>query len=134
MLLLLDCHLLGGWPKHVATKAVGPSGSNVVLRLPPLISAGGTVMVGTDWMEPMQTAVGAHVPNFFNSGLPAYAIAAAASVGATVGIPVLIVGQLCGHGSNGSSELLNLALHRCQFFLCLHIDGVVCRIGCASAS
>jgi hypothetical protein len=133
MILLLDCHLLGGQPKCVATKAVGSSGGNVVLELPPLISAGDAVMVGADWMEPMQTAVGAHVTDLLHLGLPAHAIAAAASAGAAVEIPVLVVGHLCGHGGDGGSELFDLALHRCQFFLCLHVDSIVCCIGCASA-
>jgi hypothetical protein len=53
MILLLDCHLLGGWPIRVATEAVDPSGGNVVLGFPPLISAGDAVVVGTNWMESM---------------------------------------------------------------------------------
>ncbi len=133
MILLLDCHSLGGRPKCVATKAVDPSGGNVVLGLPPLISAGDTVMVGTNWMEPMQTAVGTHVTDLLHLGLPAHAIAAAPSAGIAVGILVLIVGHLCGHDSDGGSELFDLALHRRQFFLCLHVDGVICRVGCTSA-
>ncbi len=51
--MLLDCHLLGGWPIRVATEAVDPSGGNVVLGFPPLISAGDAVVVGTNWMESM---------------------------------------------------------------------------------
>jgi hypothetical protein len=133
MVLLLDCHSLGGWPKHVTTKAIGNSGGNVVLGHPPLISAGGNIVDGANWMEFVQTAVGAHVPDLLHLGLPAHVIAAAAFVGATVGIPALIVGHLCGHGGNGGSELLDLALHCCQFFLRLHVDGVVCRVGCDSA-
>jgi hypothetical protein len=133
MILLLNCHLLGGRPKRAATKAVGPSGGNVVLGLPLLISAGDAVMVGTDWMEPMQTEVGAHVTDLLHLGLPAHAIAAATSTGAAVGIPVLVVGHLHSHDSNGGSELLDLALHHCQFFLCLQVDGFVCHVGCASA-
>jgi hypothetical protein len=85
MILLLDCHLLGGWPICVATKAVGPSGGNVVLGLPPLISAGDAVVVGANWMEPMQTAVGAHVADLHHLGLPAHAIAGAASAGTALG-------------------------------------------------
>ncbi len=131
--MLLDCHLLGGRPICVATEAVGPSGGNVVLGLPPLISAGNAVVVGADWMEPMQTALGAHVTDLLHLGLPAHAIAAATCAGAAVGVPVPIVGHLCCHGGDGGSELLDLSLHCCQFFLCLHIDGVVCRVGCASA-
>ncbi len=133
MILLLDCHLLGGRPKRVITKVVGPSGGNVVFGLPPLISAGDHVVVGANWMEPMETAVCAHVTDLLHLGLPAHAIATAASAGTAVGIPVLVVGHLCGHGGDGGSELLDLALHHCQFFLCLHIDGIVCRVGCASA-
>ncbi len=133
MILLLDCHSLGRRPICVATKAVGPSGGNVVLGLPPLISAGDAVVVGAGLMEPMQTAVGAHVTNLLHLGLPAHAIAAAACTGAAVGVQVLVVGHLCGHGGNGGSELLDLALHCRQFFLCLRVDGIVCRAGCASA-
>jgi hypothetical protein len=133
MILLLDCHLLGRQPIHVATKAVGPSGGNVVLGLPPLISAGDAVVVGANWMEPMRTVVGAHVMDLLHLGLPAHAIAAAACAGAAVGVQVLVVGHLHGHGSDGGSELLDLALHHCQFFLCLHVDGVVFCVGCTSA-
>jgi hypothetical protein len=133
MILLLDCHSLGGRQKCVTTEAVGPSGGNVVLGLPPLISAGDAVVVGANWMEPMQTAVGAHVTDLLHLGLPAHAIASAASDGAAVEIPVLVVGHFCGQGSDGDSELLDLTLHRCQFFLRLHIDGVVCCVGCAIA-
>jgi hypothetical protein len=133
MILLLNCHLLGRWPKRVATEVVGPSGGNVVLGLHPLISAGDAVVVGTNWMEPMRTALGAHVTDLLHLGLPAHAIAAAACAGAIVGVPVLVVGHLCGHGGDGGSELHDLALHCHQFFLRLHLDGVVCHVGCASA-
>jgi hypothetical protein len=131
--LFLDCHLLGRQPIRVATKAVGPIGGNVVLGLPLFISAGDAVVVGADWMEPMRTAVGAHVTDLLHLGLPAHAIVAVACAGAAVGVLVLFVGHLCGHGGDGGSELLDLAFHRHQFFLCLHVDGVVCRVGCASA-
>jgi hypothetical protein len=109
MILLLDCHSLGVQPKRVAAEAVSPSGGNVVLGLLP--AAVGAVVVGANWMEPMGTAVGVHVPDFCHLGSPAHAIAAAPSFGATVGIPVLIVGHLCGHGGDGGSELLDLGLH-----------------------
>jgi hypothetical protein len=132
MILLLNCYSHGGRPIRVATKAVGPSGGNVVLGLPPLMSVGDAVMVGTDWMEPMQTAVGTHVMHLLHLGLPAHAIAAVACAGTAVGVQVLVVGHLCGHGGNGGIELLDLALHRHQFFLPLHVDGIVCHIGCAS--
>jgi hypothetical protein len=68
--LLLNCHSLGGRPIRVATEAVGASGSNVVLGIPPLISAGDAVVVGANWMDPMQTAVGAHVMDLLHLGLP----------------------------------------------------------------
>ncbi len=118
------------WPIHVAAKAVGPSpsGGNVVLGLCPAV--GGAVVVGANWMEPVRTAVGAHVPDFLHLGLPALASAAATSIGAAVGILGLIVGHLQGHGGNGGSELLDLGLYCCRFFLCLHIDGVVGCVGC----
>jgi hypothetical protein len=92
--LLLDCHSLGRQPIRVATKVVGPSGGDVVIGLPPLISAGDAVVVGANWMEPMRTAVGAHVADLLHLGLPAHAIAAAACAGATVGVLVLFVGHL----------------------------------------
>jgi hypothetical protein len=76
-------------------------------------------------MEPMQTAVGAHVRDLLHLGLPAHVIAAAACADAAVGVLVLFVGHLCGHGGNGGSELLDLAFH--------HIDGIVCCVGCAGA-
>jgi hypothetical protein len=119
MILLLDCHLLGRRPIRVATEADGPSGSNVVLKLPPLISAGDAVVVGADWMEPMRTAVGTHFTDLLHLGLPAHAIAVAACAGTAVGVQVLVVDHLCGHGGDGGSELLDLALHCCQFsFVC----------------
>ncbi len=111
MILLLDRHSLGGQPISVSTKAVGPSGGNVVLRLPPLISAGDAVGAGANWMEPMQTAVDAHVTDLLHLGLSAHAIAAVACAGAAVGVQILVVGHLCGHGGNGGSEILDLALH-----------------------
>jgi hypothetical protein len=116
MILLLDCHLLGGRPIRVATEAVGPSGSNVVLGLPPLISAGDAVVVDANWMEPMQTAVGAHVTDLLHLGSSAHAITAAACAGTTVGVQILVGSHLRGHDSNGGGEILDLALHRRQFF------------------
>jgi hypothetical protein len=72
MLMLLDCHLLGTWPTHVAAEAVRPGGGAVVPILFPV--AGGAVVVGAYWMEPMQMAVGAHVPEFCQLGPPCHAL------------------------------------------------------------
>ncbi len=57
-------------------------------------------------MEPMQMAVGTHVPEPCHLGLRCHALSAAVSVAANVGIAVLIVAHLCGHGSDGGSEFL----------------------------
>ena len=72
--MLLDCHLLGRRPIRVATKVVGPSGGNVVLGLPPLISAGDPVMVGTDWKKTMGVAICSHVAEFLHLGASALVI------------------------------------------------------------
>ena len=61
------------WPICIAAETIVPSGSAVVLGLLP--GAVGAVVVGADWMEPMQTAVGAHVTDLLHVGLPAHAIA-----------------------------------------------------------
>ncbi len=129
--MLLDCHLPGVRPKRVATKAVGSSGGAVVLGLLP--GAVGAVVVGANWMETMLTKVGAHVLDFCHLGLPTQVIAAATSVGTTVGIPVLIVGPLCSHGGDGGCELLDLGLHCCQFFLRLYVASIVRCTGCTCA-
>jgi hypothetical protein len=131
MLVLLNRHLLGTSPTHVAAKAVCPGGSGVVPIF--FLVAGGAVMVGAYWMEPVQMAVDAHVPEFCHLGPPCHALSAAVSVGAILGIAVLIVAHLCGHGGNGGSELLDFSLHCCQFFLHLRIVGCVHRIGCTCA-
>ncbi len=128
MLMLLNCHSLGTRPTHVTAKAVCPGGTAVVLILFPV--AGGAVLVGAFWMKPMQMAVGAHVPEFCHLGPPGHALSAAVSVGATVGIAVLIVAYLCGHGSNGGSELLDFSLHCHQLFLYLLIAGFAGCVGC----
>ncbi len=131
MLVLLDCHPLGTWPTHVATKAVCPGGSTVVPILFPV--AGGSVVVAAYWMESVRMAVGAHVPESRHLGPPSHVLSAAVSVGANVGIVVLIVAHLCGHGSNGGSKLLDFSLHCYQFFLRLCNVGCVHRIGCTRA-
>jgi hypothetical protein len=129
--VLLDRHSLGTWPTHVPAKAVCPGGSAVVPILFPV--AGGAVMVGAYWVEPMQMAVGAHIPESHHLGLPCHALSAAVSVGANVGIAVLIVAHFRGHGGNGGSELLNFSLHCYQIFLHLRIVGCVHRVGCTRA-
>jgi hypothetical protein len=131
MQALLNHHSLGTWPTHVAAEAVCPGGSAVVPILFPV--AGGTVVVGAYWMEPVRMAVGAHVPESCHLGPPCHALSAAVSVGANVGIAVLIFAHLCGHGGDGGSELLDFSLHCCQFFPHLCIVGCVCRVGCTLA-
>ena len=51
MLLLLDCYALGGRPKRVAAQAICPGGGAVVTCFLP--AAGGAIVVGADWMEPV---------------------------------------------------------------------------------
>ncbi len=129
--MLLDCHLLGTWPTHVAAKAVCPGGSAVVPIIFPV--AGGAVVVGAYWMEPVQMAVGAHVLESCHLGPPCHMLSATISVGANVGIAVLIVAHLRGHDGDGGSELLDFSLHCCQFFFHLRIVGCVRCIGCTRA-
>jgi hypothetical protein len=51
VLLLLNCYALGGWPEGVAAQAVCPYGRAVVIFF--LSAAGGAIMVGANWMEPV---------------------------------------------------------------------------------
>ncbi len=129
MILLLNCHLLGGWPKHVAAEVVGPNGGDVLLGLLP--AAVGAVVVGADWMESVRMAVGAHVQDFLQLGLPALPMLPPPPLALPLGsrFSLLVIFKAMAAMVPVSFFISTSS----QFFLHLHVADVVCRIGCTRA-
>ncbi len=96
VIVLFDGDAFGGWPKHVTAKSVGPGGGNVVVGLLP--SAICAVVVGADWMKTVGVAICSHVAEFLHLRASALAIARSSP---GIWVPVVVVGQLCGHGGYG---------------------------------
>ncbi len=75
--MLFDRYLIGCGPIHVTPQSVGPGGFRLVLGLLPV--AGGVVVVESDWIKTVQTAVGSHIPECLPLRAPAVLLAAACS-------------------------------------------------------
>ena len=105
--MLFDRYLIGCGPIHVTPQSVGPGGFHLVLGLLPV--AGGAVVVESDWMKTVQTAVGSHIPECLPLRAPAVLLAAAVLF--FIGIDVLAI-ELAGHKGYDGGEFFDLCLHQ----------------------
>ncbi len=103
---------IGCGPIHVTPQSVGPGGFRLVLGLLPV--AGGSVVVKSDWMKTVRTAVGSHIPAFLHLRVPA--VLHAATVIFFIGIDVLTI-ELAGHEGDGGGEFLISASIEVSFSL-----------------
>ncbi len=104
---MFDCYPIGCGPIHVPPQSVGPGGFYLVLGLLPV--AGGAVVVESNWMKTVQTAVGFHILECLPLRVPAVLLAA--TVIFFIGIDVLAI-ELAGHEGDGGGELFDLCLQR----------------------
>jgi hypothetical protein len=104
---LIDHYPLGCRPIHVTPQSVGPGGFHLVLGFLPV--AGGAVMVESDWMKTVQTAVGSRILEFLHLRAPAVLLAAAVIF--FIGIDVLAI-EHAGQEGDGGAEFFDLCLHQ----------------------
>jgi hypothetical protein len=110
--LLFDRYLVGCGPIHVTPQSVGPGGFRLGLGLLPV--AGGAVVVESNWMKTMQTAVGSHIPECLSLRAPVVLLAAAMLF--FIGIDVLAI-ELAGHEGYDGGEFLISASIKVSFSL-----------------
>ncbi len=97
----------GCGPIHVTPQSVETGGFCLVLGFLPV--AGSAVVVESNWIKTVQTAVGSHIPECLHLSVPTVLLAFAVIF--FIGIDVLAI-ELAGHESNGGGEFFDLCLHQ----------------------
>ncbi len=118
MVLLIDRNALGGWPKHVAAKAIGPRGFVFVSVLLPVADC--ARVIGADGVEAVGVAISSHVMCFLHLGASAFMVATA-----SVWVADLVVVHFGCHLGDCCCQLLDLCFHGCNFLGGLHVRGLL---------